>query len=114
MARFEGDGRKKEGGCRSMATYITLARYTQQGIGKIKDSPSRVDAFRSAVEKAGGTLKGWYLTMGRYDVVTITEAPNDEVVARLTLATAALGNVTTETLRAFNEDEFRKLVASLP
>jgi len=97
-----------------MATYITLARYTQQGISKIKDSPSRVDAFRNAVQKAGGSVKGMYLTMGRYDIVLITEAPSDEVVARLTLATGSLGNVTTETLRAFNEDEFKKIVASLP
>jgi uncharacterized protein with GYD domain len=97
-----------------MATYITLARYTQQGISKIKDSPSRVDAFRNAVQKAGGSVKGIYLTMGRYDIVLITEAPSDEVVARLTLATGSLGNVTTETLRAFNEDEFKKIVASLP
>jgi uncharacterized protein with GYD domain len=97
-----------------MATYITLARYTQQGMSKIKESPSRVDAFRNAVQKAGGTMKAFYLTMGQYDIVVITEAPNDEVVARLTLATGALGNITTETLRAFNEDEFRKLVASLP
>jgi uncharacterized protein with GYD domain len=97
-----------------MATFITLARYTQQGISKIKDSPSRVDAFRNAAQKAGGSVKGFYLTMGRYDIVLITEAPTDEAIAKLTLATASLGNVTTETLRAFTEDEFRKLVASLP
>jgi len=97
-----------------MATFITLARYTPQGIAKIKDSPSRVDAFRNATQKAGGSVKGMYLTLGRYDIVLITEAPSDDVVAKLTLATASLGNVTTETLRAFTEDEFRKIVASLP
>ncbi len=97
-----------------MATFITLARYTQQGISKIKDSPSRVDAFGNAAQKAGGSLKSFYLTLGRYDLVIITEAPSDDVMARLTLATASLGNVTTETLRAFTEDEFRRLVASLP
>jgi uncharacterized protein with GYD domain len=97
-----------------MATFITLARYTQQGASKIKDSPSRVDNFRNAAQKAGGSLKSMYLTLGRYDLVLITEAPSDDVVARLTLATASLGNVTTETLRAFTEDEFRKIVSSLP
>ena len=97
-----------------MATFITLARYTQQGIAKIKESPSRVDAFRNATQKAGGSVKGMYLTLGRYDIVLITEAPSDDVVAKLTLATASLGNVTTETLRAFTEDEFRKIVSSLP
>ena len=96
-----------------MATFITLARYTQQGVSKIKDSPTRVDNFRNAAQKAGGSLKGFYLTLGRYDLVLITETPSDDVVARLTLATGALGNVTTETLRAFTEDEFRKIVSSL-
>ncbi len=97
-----------------MATFITLARYTQQGIAKIKDSPNRVDAYRKAVQSAGGSLKGFYLTLGRYDIVVVTEAPDDTAVARLTLATGSLGNITTETLRAFTEDEFRKIVASLP
>ena len=97
-----------------MATFITLARYTSQGVSKIKDSPSRVDNFRNAAQKAGGSLKSMYLTLGRYDLVLITEAPSDDVVAKLTLATSSLGNVTTETLRAFTEDEFRKIVASLP
>ena len=97
-----------------MATFITLGRYTQQGMSKIKDSPSRVEAFRAAAQKAGGTVKGFYLTMGRYDFVLMSEAPSDDVIARLTLATGALGNVTTETLRAFTEDEFKKMVASLP
>src|SRR2546427_2634490 len=107
-------GRPQQQGEVLMATFITLARYTQQGISKIKDSPSRVDNFRNAAQKAGGSLKSVYLTLGRYDLVLITEAPSDDVVARLTLATASLGNVTTETLRAFTEDEFRKLVTSLP
>jgi uncharacterized protein with GYD domain len=113
IAPFEGGGRKQPGEV-SMATFITLGRYTQQGISKIKDSPSRVDAFRNAAQKAGGSVKGFYLTLGRYDLVLITETPSDDVVARLTLATASLGNVTTETLRAFTEDEFKKIVASLP
>jgi uncharacterized protein with GYD domain len=112
IAPFEGGGRNNWEV--SMATFITLARYTQQGISKIKDSPTRVDNFRNAAQKVGGSLRGFYLTLGRYDLVLITEAPSDDVVARLTLATAALGNVTTETLRAFTEDEFRKIVGSLP
>ena len=97
-----------------MATFITLAKYTQQGMSKIKESPNRVDAYRKGVQAAGGSLKSFYLTLGRYDIVVITEAPDDTAVARLTLATVSLGNITTETLRAFTEDEFRKIIASLP
>jgi uncharacterized protein with GYD domain len=97
-----------------MATFITLARYTHQGITNIKQSPARVDAYKRAAQQAGANVKSFYLTMGRYDIVLIGDYPDDQTVARLTLATGSLGNVSTETLRAFTEDEFRKLVASLP
>jgi len=62
----------------------------------------------------GAELKAWYLVMGRYDIVTLWEAPSDETMARLMLSLGSLGNVTTETLRAITEDEFRKIVATLP
>jgi uncharacterized protein with GYD domain len=59
-------------------------------------------------------LKGWYLTLGRYDVIYVFEAPDDATAARGLLALAAQGNVRTETVRAFNEDEYRQIVATLP
>ncbi len=97
-----------------MATYVTLLKYTQQGIKDIKHSPDRLDNAKRAWSQAGGSLKAFYLTMGQYDAVVISELPDDATVARLALATGSLGNVTTETLRAFTEDEFRKIIASLP
>jgi uncharacterized protein with GYD domain len=97
-----------------MATFITLARYTSQGITSIKQSPSRLDAYKKATQQLGGSVKGFYLTLGRYDIVVVSDVPDDETAAKLTLATGSLGNVTTETLRAFNEDEFRKLISALP
>ena len=97
-----------------MATYISLLRFTQQGIKTIKDSPGRIDAARKAYQAQGASLKAIYLTMGQYDLVTISEAPNDEAVAKLTLALGSLGNIQTETLRAFTEDEYRKIIAALP
>ncbi|MBI1984038.1 MAG: GYD domain-containing protein [Acidobacteria bacterium] len=96
-----------------MPTYITLAHWTQQGVEKVKDSPARLDAARKAFKALGADLKGFYLTMGRYDFVLITEAPNDETAAKAALAVASQGNVRTETLRAFTEDEYRKLLGSL-
>jgi uncharacterized protein with GYD domain len=97
-----------------MATYITLLKYTDQGIKDIKNGPNRLDAARKAWTAAGGSLKSFYLTMGRYDAVVISELPDDATAAKLALATGSLGNVSTETLRAFTEDEFRKIVSSLP
>jgi len=97
-----------------MPTYISLARWTQQGIEKVKESPARLEAFKQLVKSAGGELKGFYMVTGRYDIVTIIEAPNDEVGARIALATAAKGSLKSETLRAFTEDEYRKIIAALP
>ncbi len=97
-----------------MATYITLARYTQQGIERIKDSPARLDAAKKAAQAMGVEIKQFYLVMGEYDLVLITEAPNDEAETKFLLATGSLGNVRTETFRAYTEDEFRKVIAALP
>lgn len=97
-----------------MATFITLLKYTQQGITRIKESPARLDAARKAYAAMGGNMRGFYLTLGRYDAVVISEAPDDETAAKIALATGSLGNVSTETLRAFTEDEARKLIAALP
>jgi uncharacterized protein with GYD domain len=97
----------------TMPHYVTLVRYTHQGISRIKDSPSRLDAARKAAEGEGGKIHTWYLTMGQYDAILISEFPNDEACAKFTLSAAALGNISTETLKAFPEAEYRKLVGSL-
>ena len=62
----------------------------------------------------GAELKQWYLVMGQYDAVVVAEAPNDETIAKLALVIGSLGNVRTETLRAFNEDEYRNIISALP
>ncbi len=97
-----------------MATYFVLSKFTQQGIAKIKESPARIDAARQMARTMGAELKSWHLVMGRYDFVTVWEAPNNETMAKLLLSIGSLGNVTTETLRAITEDEFRKIAAALP
>ena len=96
-----------------MATYLLLLNYTDQGIRNIKESPKRVDAARALARKHGAELKEFYLTMGAYDIVTVVEAPSDEAVAKFVLATGALGNVRSTTLKAFSEAEFRKIVGAL-
>ena len=62
----------------------------------------------------GADIKQVFLTMGQYDLVVIAEAPDDETIAKFILATGSLGNVSTQTMRAFTEDEFRKIVAGMP
>jgi len=97
-----------------MATYISLLRWTQQGVSQIKESPSRLDAYKELLKSAGGVHKGFYLVTGEYDAVTIWEAPSDEVAAKLLLQLASRGAVRTETMRAFPEEEYRKIIAAQP
>jgi len=97
-----------------MATFITLLRFSPQGIGSIKESPKRLDAAKQAFRAMGAELKQWYLVQGQYDAVVIGEAPDDETAMKLALLINSQGAVRTETLRAFTEDEYRKIVASLP
>jgi len=97
-----------------MPTYISLISYTDQGIRNVKDSPKRLDAARKLLKELGGEMKAFYLTLGTYDIVTVTEAPNDEVVAKFVLALASAGNVRTNTLKAFPEAEYRKIIQGLP
>ena len=98
----------------TMPTYITLVNYTQKGIENIKESPARLDKVKEAMKAAGGELKAFYLTMGHYDMVVISEAPNDEVYAATMLAIGAAGAVRSETLKAFTEEEYRNIIASIP
>ena len=97
-----------------MPTYITLVNYTQKGIENIKESPERLERVKSAIAASGGEFKSFHLTMGHYDIVLISEAPNDETYAATLLAIGSAGAVRTETLKAFNEDEYRSIIASIP
>ncbi len=97
-----------------MPTYISLINYTEQGVKNIKDAPQRLDAAKAAFKAAGGEMTHVFLTLGRYDLVAISELPNDETGATLALAIAAQGNIRTETMRAFNEDEIKSIVGKLP
>lgn len=97
-----------------MPTYISLIQYTAKGIESIKDSPKRLDVAKKAFEAAGAKLKDFYLVMGEYDIVIVVDAPNDEVVARVSLMLGAKGSIRTKTSRAFTEAEYKKIVSSLP
>ncbi|UCE08492.1 MAG: GYD domain-containing protein [bacterium] len=97
-----------------MAKYISLVKYTAKGIENVKESPNRLDAFKQLCESMGARVEGFYLTMGRYDMIVILDAPNPETVAKIILATTSRGAVCTETLPAFPEEEYRKVISELP
>ena len=96
-----------------MPTYILLVRWTSQGLQKIKESPSRLEAGKKAFEAVGIKLKEFYMVMGRYDHVNVVEAPDDATLARALLSLASQGNVQTETLRGFTEDEYKKIISAI-
>jgi uncharacterized protein with GYD domain len=96
-----------------MATYLSLMRWTKEGIEKIKDSPTRLDAARKAIEPSGGKIKSFYMLMGQYDMAVVLEAPDDEALARISLSLASKGGIRMETTRAFTEDEYRKIISGI-
>jgi uncharacterized protein with GYD domain len=97
-----------------METFIILGKWTERGVASVKDSPARIQAVRKAIEGEGGKFLGWYLTMGQYDFVLLFQAKTAQVAASLSLSVLSQGNVSSQTLRAFTEEEFKGLVAKLP
>jgi uncharacterized protein with GYD domain len=96
-----------------VAAYVVLASFTEQGIRNAKESPKRADAFKAMAKTFGVTVKEILWTQGRYDIVTIVDAPDELSFLSLTLSLGALGNVRTESLRAFSADEMTKAVGSM-
>ncbi len=97
-----------------MPTYILLSRFTQQGRENIKDSPARIEAARKTLESLGGKIRSIHLTLGQYDAVLVVDAPDDESIARFSISVGAKGNVQIESLRAFDEKQFKTLISGLP
>jgi uncharacterized protein with GYD domain len=96
-----------------MATFISLLNFTDQGIRNVKDSPDRLEAFRTMAENLGVTVKSAYWTVGNYDIVVIVEGP-DEAVTSALLKVGSLGNVRSQTLRAFSADEMKRIITKMP
>lgn len=96
-----------------MPTYIVLGNFTDQGIRNVKESLKREDDFRKRCEKLGAQVKDVYRTMGRYDITAVIDAPDDVTVSAVVYAVGSLGNVRTETLRAFTRQETDAALAKI-
>jgi uncharacterized protein with GYD domain len=97
----------------TMVAYVVLARFTDQGAKAAKDSPKRAEAFKQMAKTFGVTVKEIFWTQGRYDIVAVVEAPDDLSATALNLSLGALGNIRTESLRAFSSEEMMKIVAKM-
>jgi uncharacterized protein with GYD domain len=93
-----------------MPTYVVLVKWTEQGRRDVGTLVDRQERVRKQVEKLGVKPISQLVTMGRYDQVVVTEAPDDETMAKASLMVAGQGNAITETLRAFTVDEVRTLL----
>ena len=96
-----------------MITYVVLMNFTDQGIRNAKDTMKRADAFKDMAKKFGVTVKEFFWTQGLHDIVVITEAPDEASATALNMSLCALGNVRTQTLRAFSANEMKPIVAKM-
>jgi uncharacterized protein with GYD domain len=97
-----------------MATYISLVQFTDKGIQAAKDTTRRVADWAANVQAKGVSIKQMYWTLGQYDQVCVFDAPDDETAASVLLAADMLGNIRTQTLRAFTASEMEKILATVP
>ena len=96
-----------------MARYVVLGNFTDQGMRTVKETTKRARSFRELATRMGVTIKDIYWTLGEYDVVLTIEAPKDEALAALMMKVGSLGNLRSQTLRAFNESEVEALVSKI-
>ena len=96
-----------------MATYVVLNTFTEQGIRSVKDTTSRANAARDLAKKFGVTMKEVYWTLGQYDIVSVVDSPDEGSVTALALALGAAGNVRTQLLRAFTQNEMKGILGKL-
>jgi len=97
-----------------MPTYIALVQFTEKGIQAAKQTTQRVADWAAAVQPIGVSIKQMYWTLGHYDQVCIFDAPDDQTAASVLLAADMLGNIRTQTMRAFTTSEMEKIVAKVP
>ena len=96
-----------------MPTYVSLLTWTQQGFEDVKQSPQRLDTARRQLQDKGGLLKEIYFLMGDYDMLFVSEAPDDETYASFLLSLCSQAGVRTTTMKAFTEDQFRSVIGTL-
>ena len=96
-----------------MALYVTLMKMTDQGIKDVAHAPERVEKMIGEFEAAGGKIHGFYMTMGEYDYVTITEGNDDAMAAAFLLKLGQMGTVRTLCLKAFDVPQMKQIIGSL-
>lgn len=94
-----------------MPSYVALMNWTDQGAQNSRDTLERAKSFDAMVEKSGGKVREHVYTLGGYDIVMVIDFPNDETAAGVMLELASLGNVRTQTMRAFTDEEMSQIAS---
>jgi uncharacterized protein with GYD domain len=97
-----------------MATYIALVNFTDQGVRQVRQTTERAKTLVNAASNLGVKIKDIYWTMGAFDAVFAAEAPDDETIMAFAASMGALGNIRTQTLRAFSAVEMNKILEKVP
>ena len=96
-----------------MPIYVVLSKFTEQGRRDIQHTSDRLDRLAPVAEKLGVKVLANAITMGQYDVVTVMDAADDTTIAKVIGTVLSRGYVTTQTMRGFTIEEFRKVTADL-
>jgi uncharacterized protein with GYD domain len=97
-----------------MATFIATMHFTEQGIKAVRDTCERAAAFKATAQKMGVKVSGVYWTLGAFDGVIVCEAPDEATATAAMLHLGSLGNIRTQTARAFDAAEMQKILGLLP
>jgi uncharacterized protein with GYD domain len=66
--------------------------------------------YRGLVEESGGQVRQLLWTLGQYDLVVVTDFPDDETATAVVLQTVAGGNVRTTTMKAFDAEQMTAII----
>jgi uncharacterized protein with GYD domain len=96
-----------------MVRYIVLVNFTEQGMKHISETLNRAETFAKSAQKAGASVKVQYWTVGAFDGVLVLEAPDEQTAAALMTKLGSLGNVHTQSLRAFDRGEMEGILGKI-
>ena len=97
-----------------MVTYMMLMKLTDQGIKNVKEAPERIEGSLKAFEKTGGKLIGAWISIGKYDYVSVGESASDEAALAWAIGLSSQGNVRVESVKLFSKEQFAAVIKMLP
>jgi uncharacterized protein with GYD domain len=95
-----------------MPTYVLLSTLTAEGRKTVKERPERIKEVNREIEKLGVKVLSQYAVIGRYDFISLVEAADNKVIARVSVELGSRGTVKIMTLPTIPLDEFISTIKS--